>query len=151
MQRHQTPVKFKYRVLIVIYVSHLFLYIKFNNFLIYIYIYIYTYITIANLPLSLTDQKMFTSIGLIAKSWSSFNQKTIFNWIITEYELLYEWYFRYKIFTVFCTVNNKGANIIDQADVWYQCWVPKRRKNVSVSMSAKHQSIKVLWGSQIQT
>ena len=33
MQRHQTPAKFKYRVLIVIYFSHLFLSIKFNNLL----------------------------------------------------------------------------------------------------------------------
>ena len=45
MKRHQKPVVFKYRVLIVIYYSHLFLYIKFslrvlNNLLLYIYTYI---------------------------------------------------------------------------------------------------------------
>ena len=44
MKRHQKPVVFKYRVLIVIYYSHVFLYIKFslrvlNNLLLYIYIY----------------------------------------------------------------------------------------------------------------
>ena len=49
MKRHQKPVVFKYRVLIVIYYSHLFLYIEFtlhvlNNLLIYIYIYIYMYV-----------------------------------------------------------------------------------------------------------
>ena len=43
---HQKPVVFKYRVLIVIYYSHLFLYIKFslrvlNNLLLYIHIYIF--------------------------------------------------------------------------------------------------------------
>ena len=51
MKRHQKPVVFKYRVLIVIYYSHLFLYIKFslrvlNNLLIYIYIYIYNKFTV---------------------------------------------------------------------------------------------------------
>ena len=47
-KRHQKPVVFKYRVLIVIYFSRLFLYIKFslrvlNNFFLYIYIYICIY------------------------------------------------------------------------------------------------------------
>ena len=51
MKRHQKPVVFKYRVLIVIYFSYLFLYIKFslrvlNNLLIYIYIYIYNKFTV---------------------------------------------------------------------------------------------------------
>ena len=48
LKRHQKPLVFKYRVVIVIYFSHLFLYVKFSlcvvNNLLYIYIYIYIYI-----------------------------------------------------------------------------------------------------------
>ena len=49
LERHQKPVVFNYRVLIVIYFFHLFLYIKFSlhvlkNLLLYIHIYTYIYI-----------------------------------------------------------------------------------------------------------
>ena len=49
LKRHQKPVVFKCRVLIVIYFFHLFLYIKFSlhvlkNLLLYIHIYTYIYI-----------------------------------------------------------------------------------------------------------
>ena len=46
MKRHRKPVVFKYRVLIVIYFSHLFLYINSvcAYLMIYFYIYIYIYI-----------------------------------------------------------------------------------------------------------
>ena len=57
--KHQKPVVFKYRVLIVIYYSHLFLYIKFslrvvNNLLLYIYIYI----NFANNKIAIFDKEV---------------------------------------------------------------------------------------------
>ena len=109
---HQKPVVFKYRVLIVIYYSHLFLYIKFslrvlNNLLLYIYIYIYIiYINYIYILIFKINFLNFLNYLTLKKNLSA--------WCILQYVFNFPYFIEKR---TFIELQNKTLKVSDHLQV----------------------------------